>query len=313
MSKPVVLTRGLKKSFGKKTALDGIDLSVPAGQLFGLVGPDGAGKTTLLRILSGVLTFNSGQVEIMNTPADNYSDEIRNRIGYVSQKFNLYGDLTVDENINFFSTLYPPVDDPAKMKRDLLDFIGLAPFTRRLAANLSGGMKQKLALLCALIHRPKLLLMDEPTTGVDPVSRREFWQIVFNLQGEGMTVLASTPYMDEAEQFDRVALIHKGKFIKEGTTGQIRDSVPGGALEILCPAPVAVRDLLRGAPGVNDVELFGDKVHAFIRDISRDTPLKIGNYLREKGVEPGEINRVPYNMEDIFLIMTGGRENDAKQ
>ena len=208
-------------------ALEGIDLEVRRGEVFGLVGPDGAGKTTLIRIVGGLLKVDEGEVEV-DRP-----------IGYIPQHFSLYRDLTVEENIDFFAGLYGL--SSATRKQELLESIGLERFRGRLAAALSGGMKQKLALLCCLVHSPKLLLMDEPTTGVDPVSRREFWSLVFSLQAQGHTVLASTPYMDEAEQFDRVALIHEGRFLCAGTTAEIKASVPGEVLELACERPFEAR------------------------------------------------------------------------
>jgi ABC-2 type transport system ATP-binding protein len=207
----------------------------------------------------------------------------------------------VEENIDFFMNIFPQHGDSKAKKKELLDFIGLAPFTKRLAANLSGGMKQKLALLCSLVHEPKLLLMDEPTTGVDPVSRREFWGTVFNLQKQGLTVLASTPYMDEAEQFDRVALINKGEFIRIGTVDQIRESVSGEVLEVMCSQPVKARDTLRGSSGINDVELFGDKIHVFVNKADKSITDAIVSRLKSAGVEPGDIRQVSYSIEDVFL------------
>jgi ABC-2 type transport system ATP-binding protein len=301
MNNGLITIKDMQKNYGDVKALKGISLDIPTGEVFGIVGPDGAGKTTLIRILAGVLGYDSGEAYIMEKNLKENLDLIRNDIGYISQRFSLYGDLTVEENIDFFMNIFPQHGDSKAKKKELLDFIGLAPFTKRLAANLSGGMKQKLALLCSLVHEPKLLLMDEPTTGVDPVSRREFWGTVFNLQKQGLTVLASTPYMDEAEQFDRVALINKGEFIRIGTVDQIRESVSGEVLEVMCSQPVKARDTLRGSSGINDVELFGDKIHVFVNKADKSITDAIVSRLKSAGVEPGDIRQVSYSIEDVFL------------
>lgn len=270
----------LRKSFGGTVALDGLSFEVRKGEVFGLVGPDGAGKSTLLRILAGILARDAGTVEVARP------------LGYIPQRFSLYTDLTVEENIDFFAGLYGLRG--GQRKEELLRSIGLERFRTRLAANLSGGMKQKLALLCCLVHSPKLLLMDEPTTGVDPVSRREFWSLVFALQGQGHTVLASTPYMDEAEQFDRVALIHKGRFVTLGTTQEIKQEVPGVVLELACAKPFEARQRLSPM----EVELFGDRVHIFLK---QDTPQDRESILQRV---PGQLKRIPYSIEDVFLRLS---------
>ncbi len=276
----MISVRDLRKLFGETVALDGLSFEVRKGEVFGLVGPDGAGKSTLIRILAGILGKDSGEVEVSRP------------LGYIPQRFSLYGDLTVEENIDFFAGLYG-LKGGAR-REELLRSIGLEKFRKRLASALSGGMKQKLALLCCLVHSPKLLLMDEPTTGVDPVSRREFWSLVFALQGQGHTVLASTPYMDEAEQFDRVALIHKGRFVTLGTTAEIKAAVPGVVLELACEKPFAARERLSPL----EVELFGDRVHVFLEE---DTP---GARQRILDQVPGDLKRIPYSIEDIFLRLS---------
>jgi len=276
----VITVAGLRKSFGSTLALAGLSFEVRKGEVFGLVGPDGAGKSTLIRILAGILAKDAGDVAVSRP------------LGYIPQRFSLYGDLTVEENIDFFAGLYGL--QGGQRKEELLRSIGLERFRTRLASALSGGMKQKLALLCCLVHSPKLLLMDEPTTGVDPVSRREFWSLVFALQGQGHTVLASTPYMDEAEQFDRVALIDKGKFVTLGTTAEIKAAVPGVVLELACDKPFAARERL--AP--LEVELFGDRVHVFLND---DSPAQRQQILAKV---PGQLKRIPYSIEDVFLRLS---------
>lgn len=283
-----VYCKGLRKTYGSTVALDGLDLEIPAGELFGLVGPDGAGKTTFLKTLAGLLSYD-GELKMVGN---------REEIGYIPQRFSLYADLSIQENLNFFSALYPKSDNPDR----LLSFVGLQRFRDRLAGQLSGGMKQKLALLCALIHRPKLLLMDEPTVGVDPVSRREFWALVFQLQSEGLTVVASTPYMDEAEQFDRVALIDRGKFLRLGTTKEIKDSVDGGVIEVFCKDPVTARNRLLETGLVQDAQLFGDRLHAFVSAADQAAAKAVKEALQ--GLEVWEVEPSEFSVEDVFLRLT---------
>ncbi len=304
MENNIITINNLVKNYGTVQALRGISLNIPQGEIFGLVGPDGAGKTSLIRILAGVISYNSGDIRIMGIDPIKDLDKIRIDIGYISQNFSLYGDLTVEENIDFFMEIFPHNDQIGARKKELLEFIGLAPFTKRLADNLSGGMKQKLSLLCSLIHSPKLLLMDEPTTGVDPVSRREFWNIVFMLQKKGLTVLASTPYMDEAEQFDRVALIHKGEFIRMGTIDEIRSSISGLVIEVFCDKPFQARNALKSLTCISDVELFGDKIHIFAEKCNETIINEISTTLAGSDIKTESVVPVPYSIEDIFLKVT---------
>ena len=305
MTDAVVQLRGLTKTFpGGTRALQALTLTLGKGELLGIVGPDGAGKTTLLRILAGVLSFDQGQVQLFGQDLKVGQNQMRQRVGYIPQRFSLYEDLTVRENLDFFAGVYPVPQQDRRTRKELLEFIGLAPFQDRLAGALSGGMKQKLALLCSLVSGPELLLMDEPTVGVDPVSRREFWSLVFELQKEGVTVLASTPYMDEAEQFDRVALLDQGQFLRMGTTDEIKSSVAGKVIEIYCQAPVRARALLLGLSGVEDVELFGDRIHVFVSD-HYDAILKtIREVLLQADLQVGEAEFCPYSIEDVFLKLS---------
>lgn len=293
----MIAVRDLEYRYGTAEALRGLSFEVPEGEVFGLVGPDGAGKTTLLKLIAGILPVQQGELLVLGENVGQTQVLVRQAIGYIPQRFSLYRDLTVEENVDFYARLFPPKKDFLKRKQELLEMVDLARFKKRLADQLSGGMKQKLALLCSLIHEPRLLLMDEPTTGVDPVSRREFWTLVFELQRTGLTVVASTPYMDEAEQFDRVALIHQGRFVRLGTTDEIRSSLPGKVLEVECDKPFQARSVLKGY----DVELFGDRIHVFAEDPS---PEKVTSLLRAGGIQASRAELVPYSIEDVFLRVT---------
>lgn len=298
-----VVLRGLRKVYAAGTvALDGLDLTVPEGEVFGLVGPDGAGKTTLMKCLAAILSPTAGEARVLGYDLDRAPEEVRHRIGYIAQRFSVYGDLTVDENVDFYAALFPPHPERKQLKADLLERIGLASFSDRLAADLSGGMRQKLALLCCLIHQPALLLLDEPTVGVDPVSRREFWRIVFGLQG--VTVVAATPYMDEAEQFDRLALLSGGRFLRVGTAAQLKAAMAGRVLEVLCSRPFDSGRLLRGLGGVQDVQLFGDRLHVVVPSDWREAEEQVRRALVEAEVEVRRLREVPPSVEDVFLQLS---------
>lgn len=285
--------------YGAVEALRGLNFQVPEGEVFGLVGPDGAGKTTLLKLIAGILPVQEGKLTVLGEDVGQTQVLVRQAVGYIPQRFSLYRDLTVEENVDFTARLYPARKDFVARKKELLEMVDLARFKDRLADQLSGGMKQKLNLLCSLIHEPRLLLMDEPTTGVDPVSRREFWTLVFELQRTGLTVVASTPYMDEAEQFDRVALIHQGKFVRLGTTAEIRSSLPGHVLEVECDKPFQARGVLQGY----EVELFGDRIHVFVEKPEQAAE-EVSARLSEGGIRTSRAELVPYSIEDVFLRVT---------
>ena len=232
--------------------------------MFGLVGPDGAGKTTIIRILCGLLNPDSGNVKMFGSDLRKKKKEIQNQIGYLSQKFSLYGDLSVDENIEFFANIHNVKD--FEIRRDeLLQFTRLTPFRDRLAEKLSGGMKQKLALTCSLIHKPKIIFLDEPTTGVDPVSRRDFWKILSDLQKEKITILMTTPYLDEAERCNRVALMNQGKIIANDKPQKIKSSTRKKVLEIVCNNIQAAYTKLKVNTDI-DVQIFGDRINIMADD-----------------------------------------------
>lgn len=286
----LLLVEDLVKNYGAVRALQGIHFTLEPGEVFGLVGPDGAGKTSLIRIVAGLLSASSGAVRRSFTGT----------VGYIAQRFALYRDLSVEENVNFFADVYGLRNYGAR--RDaLLEQIGLGAFRKRLAEQLSGGMKQKLALCCSLIHEPGLLLMDEPTTGVDPVSRREFWSIIFRLQRQGLTVLSSTPYMDEAEQFDRIALLHEGRILRLGTADEVKASVPGTVLAVYVENPYQAREVLRSRGVSQEVELFGDSLHVVLPSGSPVTPEQVCSLLQEQGLAVRGVRPVDFSIEDVFL------------
>ncbi|MHB8854193.1 MAG: ABC transporter ATP-binding protein, partial [Ignavibacteriaceae bacterium] len=223
----------IKKNYGNVQALKGISFDVNQGEMFGLVGPDGAGKTTTIRLLCGLLVPTEGTAEIFGMDLVKQKSQIQKNIGYLSQKFSLYGDLTIDENIEFFASIHG-VKNYQQRRNELLEYTRLTEFRKRLADNLSGGMKQKLALACTLIHKPKIIFLDEPTTGVDPVSRRDFWKILSNLIKDGITIFMSTPYLDEAERCNRVALLNNGEVISFATPKSIKESLDKQIIEIVC-------------------------------------------------------------------------------
>ena len=293
----------LTRKFKDQTALKGIDLTIAEGELFGLVGPDGAGKTTLLRILAGLLYIDGGDVIIAGTDVKNDAESIKPRLGYMAQEFSLYEKLSVIENLIFFAELY---DVPAETQADripgLLEFAGLTDFTDRRAAHLSGGMKKKLALASTLVHQPPILLLDEPTTGVDPVSRREFWRILNDLHLMGTTIIVSTPYMDEADRCSRVGLIHQGEIVTCDTPAAIRNSLKGEIIKIVTDDWKKAQKELSNLPGVSEVQSYGEALHVLV-DSSKKRKKQLSTSLEEKGISNIEIRPTPPRMEEAFISL----------
>ncbi len=295
------------KRFGARTALDGLSLDVRRGEMFGLIGPDGAGKTTLLRIVCGLLRAEAGRVALLGDDPFRHRRLATGQIGYLSQRFSLYGDLSIDENIEFFARVHG-VRDFADRRTRLLDLTGLTPFRDRLAARLSGGMKQKLALACTLVHEPPLLVLDEPTTGVDPVSRREVWKLLAEFLGQGLTILLATPYLDEAERCHRIALIADGRRLALDEPGNLQRALPGVTLEILASPVRTALAAARRVAGPDRVQLFGDRLHARIDAESSRAALVEG--LRAAGVEVGAVRQITPSLEDVFIELTAARRAD---
>jgi ABC-2 type transport system ATP-binding protein len=293
----------LCRSFGAVRAVDGLSLAVHPGEIVGLIGPDGAGKTTTLRMLCGALRPDSGTAVIAGVDVRRAPDAARRRIGYMPQRFSLYGDLTVDENLRFFADVYgvPRAEQPALADR-LLAFSGLARFRGHRAEALSGGMKQKLALACTLIHTPPVLLLDEPTTGVDPVSRREFWAILRDAVRErGVAVLVSTPYMDEAERCHQVGFMRAGRLLAHGTPRELQRLVPGAVIELDATPRHAAEAALRRLPGVRDVQVFGDRLHLLAA--SAPTEADVRQALAQAGATLATMRQVAPGMEDVFMYL----------
>lgn len=299
-----VRLEAMTRRYGDVTAASEVTFDVRPGEMFGLIGPDGAGKTTTLRVVLGLLAPDSGSVRTCGLEPVRDSDALSRRIGYLSQRFSLYGDLSVDENVSFFAEVHG-VRAWEKRRDELLDMLRMTPFRRRLADRLSGGMKQKLALACTLIHTPELLVLDEPTTGVDPVSRRDFWRILARLQREGLTLLLTTPYLDEAERCQRVALMDRGRILNLSTPEALRASATGGVVEIVAAPKRRAAELLAGMPEVSEVEAFGERLHATLRGISRDDWAAAGERLARAlsaaGVVVQHVRTTAPSLEDLFI------------
>lgn len=304
-----IRTEALTRSFDGVTAVDHLTLAVEEGEIFGLVGPDGAGKTTIIRLLTAILEPTSGDAWVAGRHIVREAEPIKDVIGYMSQRFGLYTDLTVMENIHFYADIYgvPHRGRAEKIDR-LLAFSNLAPFKKRLGGNLSGGMKQKLGLACALIHTPKVLFLDEPTNGVDPVSRRDFWKILYQLAREGVTIFVSTATLDEAERCSRLALIHKGRLQAVGTPPEIKRLMRGTILQIRSTEPRRAAALLRASLEAESVGLFGNYIHVVTRDPA-GTMVRARTLLAQGGLPAADIRSVAPELEDVFISMLGDVKN----
>ncbi|MGB7296135.1 MAG: ABC transporter ATP-binding protein [Candidatus Aminicenantales bacterium] len=302
MTSAVVEADGLSKNYGPVEAVSGLSLTLNRGEMLCLVGPDGAGKTTVVRMLSGIIRPTSGNARIFGYDLLREDDKVKKRIGYMSQKFTLYGDLTIDENIEFFAEIHE-VKDYHKRREELLAFTRLEPFRRRLAEKLSGGMKQKLALACTLVHTPDLLLLDEPTTGVDVVSRREFWTILRGLLETGITILMTTPYMDEAERGTRVALMDRGSTIVVDTPAEVRSLMKDPIIEVICDDNRRAAAALKELPEVLDVQAFGDRLHLVMPSLDRGVSA-VERRLIESGIKIERWQPVPPSLENVFISLT---------
>jgi ABC-2 type transport system ATP-binding protein len=299
----VVLDR-VSKSYGAVPAVRELSLTIAAGEMFGLIGADGAGKTTTIRMLCGLIRADKGLLQIFGLDPVRNHRQLTASVGYLSQRFSLYTDLSIDENIAFFAEIHGLRDYGATRDR-LLDMTQLTKFRGRLAGQLSGGMKQKLALACTLVHAPKLIVLDEPTTGVDPVSRREFWKLLSEFLTEGITIVMSTPYLDEAERCARVAFLHEGRLLALDTPSALRAALPGSLFEVIAADHRRAAQVLKEVPGVASVQLFGERAHVRFRDSDPAGRDRISAGLRAAGIETATIRPVTPSLEDVFVTKLG--------
>jgi drug efflux transport system ATP-binding protein len=304
----IVCTEHLSRSFKKIAALREIDLGVQRGEVFGLVGPDGAGKTTLLRLLAAVMAPTSGRVTVAGHDSVQDAEQIRAHVGYMPQRFSLYGDLSVRENLEFYADIFG-VHGAERERRfeQVLSFAHMSSITDRRAKQLSGGMQKKLGLACTLVHRPEVLLLDEPTTGVDPVSRREFWDLLTELHIQGTTIVVSTPYMDEAERCNRIGLLFKGQLIECGTPREIKALVKGQVVEFHPDRLEAARALLARQPGALEVQVYGTLLHVFVEDAAVVWP-RLHAVLTEADIKIDAVRLIQPRMEEAFISLIRGKQ-----
>jgi drug efflux transport system ATP-binding protein len=297
---PAVVFDGVTKRYGATTAVDALSLAVDRGEMFGLIGPDGAGKTTTIRMVCGLLGADAGSVRVLGLDPVRDHRRLTDSVGYLSQRFSLYGDLSVDENVAFFAEIHGVADYAARRSR-LLEMTQLAPFRDRLAERLSGGMKQKLALVCTLVHEPDLIVLDEPTTGVDPVSRREFWKLLSEFLSQGITIVMSTPYLDEAERCSRVALLSHGTLLALDRPSALTAALPGALYEVIVREHRRAPDELRRLPDVTDVQVFGERVHVRVDAPDPQTPQRLMAALEGAGLGVASVRPIAPSLEDVFI------------
>jgi drug efflux transport system ATP-binding protein len=313
-SNRAIVVEGLGKSFPGVRAVDNLTFDVRPGEIFGLVGPDGAGKTTTLRMLAGVMPPDAGTAMVAGADVVSDPEGAKHHLSYMPQRFGLYEDLTVDENINFYADLFGVTTaNRSDRATQLLQAAGMTEFRARLAGKLSGGMKQKLGLVCALIHRPKVILLDEPTTGVDPVSRRDFWRILYELIAEGVAILTSTAYLDEAERCHRVALLHQGKLLFCDTPNNLKGKLGKSVLSVVSTDGRGARDQLQHSQGISSLMITGDGIHLVVDDAGRRVP-EFEARLKNAHIPFESIHQVTPSIEDLFVdaVTSGaGEEHHA--
>lgn len=311
-SAPAIEVFDLTRRFGGFVAVDHLSFSIAEGEVFGFLGPNGSGKTTTIRMLTGILPPSEGSARVAGHDVVSAGQKIRPMVGYMSQKFSLYDDLTAVENLDYFMGLYAvPSEERARRKEWALAMTGLAGLESMRTGDLSGGWKQRLALAAAVLHRPRVLMLDEPTSGVDPLSRRQFWDLIFDLAADGVTVLVTTHYMDEAERCDRVALLNAGRIVAVGTPVELRGRVPGRMVEVSVKRPLAAIRTARSVPGVRSCTLYGARLHALLSDDVAEDALRVA---LERAGEPVEaIVPVPMTMEDLFTALVERAESDRGQ
>lgn len=301
----------VSKAYGGVRALDGLSFRVNTGEMFGLIGPDDAGKTTAIRIMCGLVRADSGSVRILGHDPVKEHTSITGGVGYLSQRFSLYGDLTIDENIAFFAEIHG-VRRYRETRDRLLEMTQLTAFRGRRADRLSGGMKQKLALACTLVHEPEILVLDEPTTGVDPVARREFWKLLSEFLARGLTIVMATPYLDEAERCGRVLLLHEGRVLADDEPGRLQGSLRGHLVEVVTATPRPPVEILRRVPGVTDAQSFGDRAHVTVDgEAVRDVEAAIREALGREGIALTTLRPVTPTLEDVYIAILEGQRRAA--
>jgi ABC-2 type transport system ATP-binding protein len=298
LEESLVSLDGVRKSFGPTVALAGVSLTVRAGEMFGIIGPDGAGKTTAMRAICGLIAPDAGTIRVWGADPFRDARKAAAHIGYVSQRFTLYGDLSIDENVEFFARIHG-VRHFAERRTRLLELTGLERFRKRLADRLSGGMKQKLALACTLVHEPPILVLDEPTTGVDPVSRREFWKLLAEFTGQGLTIVLATPYLDEAERCHRVALLSEGRVLALETPARLRAAATGAFIEVVASPARRALEVAREAAGQQNVQLFGDRLH--VRVPHEGDYARVAQALASAAVDVASARPIAPTLEDVFI------------
>ena len=309
-----ILFEAVTKKYGSVTALDRASLEIGSGEMFGVIGPDGAGKTTAIRVACGLVPVDTGRVLVLGRNPVREHRAVTQQVGYLSQRFSLYGDLTIDENIAFFAEIHGVARYQAARDR-LLEMTQLTPFRSRRADRLSGGMKQKLALACTLVHEPQVLLLDEPTTGVDPVSRREFWKLLSEFLTSGLTIVMTTPYLDEAERCARVALLHEGHVLAIDRPAALQATLNGRLLEVITDLPRPPLDILAALPGVEDVQPFGERAHVRVAAGAQAQGVAtVTSALTERGIRVLSARPVPATLEDVFIaLITAGATGSTEQ
>ncbi len=313
MSETALALDRVSKHFGATEALRDVSFEVRRGEMFGLIGPDGAGKTTTIRLLCGLLRADSGTIRVGGHDPVHDHAAITRSVGYFSQRFTLYGDLSIDENLAFFAEIHGLKGYKERRTR-LLEMMQLTQFRDRLADRLSGGMKQKLALACTLIHEPEIVLLDEPTTGVDPVSRREFWRLLSEFLGQGITILMATPYLDEAERCSRVALMSAGRLLALDDPSELRNQFTGRLIEVIAEPQAATLEVIRGMKSVADVQVFGERLHVRLgAGEDYDAIATIRRALTDRNLEVASVRDIPASLEDVFIERVGGPAGDPQQ
>jgi ABC-2 type transport system ATP-binding protein len=320
---PAISARGLVRKFANFTAVNDVSFTVKRGEIFGFLGPNGSGKTTVIKMLTGLLPLSGGEASVEGLNVRSDAERVRERIGYMSQNFSLYPDLTVTENLTFYGRIYGLRAERLKKRMDdIIQMNGLDPYLNRLAAQLSGGWKQRLALGCAMLHEPKLLFLDEPTAGIDPVARRQLWDLLFDLSGHGITFFVTTHYMDEAERCSHVAYIYFAKLIADGTPNSLRelpDVTPEGTIRVEITTPEVTRALkiARQIPGIRSATIFGQSIHALIEEHFNLEDLR--EQLQQQGIVVAEIRPLAPSLEDVFVELTyknqanGAKETEANR